>query len=130
MQNRYLSIALIGLVVLAVLFVVRASGVAPPAGPGLQAAGAPVERLEPQGDGRAPAPQSGGPVSSPSALQLDGPAVLEAHCAGCHSLSQIATLEKTLPEWKAVLAQMEALGARLDDSEKAILLDFLAAAPD
>lgn len=58
----------------------------------------------------------------------DGLAILQANCIGCHVTAWFDQFEKSISEWEEVLDQMEAMGVRLSDTEKGILLNYLAVA--
>jgi mono/diheme cytochrome c family protein len=68
------------------------------------------------------------PVESLVSSREDGRSLLESHCAKCHLTQGLKQLKKSRSEWEVTLAQMEALGAHLNDAEKAILIDYLASA--
>lgn len=46
----------------------------------------------------------------------------------CHVPEWFDQIEKSPAEWEAVLERMKLLGVQLSDTEKDILLDYLAAA--
>jgi cytochrome c5 len=58
----------------------------------------------------------------------DGSAILEDRCARCHAAQWLAEIEGSRLEWEKVLVRMEMKGLRLSDTEKDVLLDYLAAA--
>lgn len=54
--------------------------------------------------------------------------ILEDHCTECHTVKWLQRIDKTPSEWDNILAQMEAFGARLDEHEKARLVEYLTGA--
>jgi hypothetical protein len=66
-------------------------------------------------------------VSQVTALE-DGPSLLERHCARCHLVQKLQQTKKPRAEWEKTLAQMEAMGVRLEAAEKVNLLDYLTVA--
>lgn len=61
------------------------------------------------------------PASAP-----DGAALLQDRCTECHSADRIAARSESAAEWEAIVDQMIARGAQLDDQEKQALVDYLA----
>jgi hypothetical protein len=68
------------------------------------------------------------PVESPVLLQKEGPSLLEFHCTQCHMTQALKKFKKSRSEWEMTLTQMEEFSGHLDDTEKIILLDYLAPA--
>jgi cytochrome c5 len=56
----------------------------------------------------------------------DGASLLESHCAQCHVPQWLEKMHKPRAEWEKIVALMEAMGVQLSDSEKVVLLDYLA----
>ncbi len=56
---------------------------------------------------------------------IDGAALLEARCSTCHSTAKAAQARKTLEEWTQTVTRMIGKGARLTDSEKGMLIEYL-----
>ncbi len=69
-----------------------------------------------------------GPTSSPKTVVPDGPTILQNRCTECHSLQPIQQVKRTRVEWEKVLSKMESFGAKISDTEKTILLDYLTSA--
>ena len=79
----------------------------------------------------------GEPISSPTepittlaAPEPDGPSLLARYCARCHIAQQLEQIQKTRGEWEKTLGQMENMGVTLSNSERVILLNYLAAADE
>jgi len=78
----------------------------------------------------APAATATLPAAKPtntSAQALDGKALMNERCTGCHGLERIQTVKKSKAEWETTVARMKAKGTKLNDAETAALVDFLAA---
>ena len=71
-------------------------------------------------------------IKEPDAVQgtpmQDGLKLLTTHCAGCHATTWFDKIEKPRAEWDLVLERMKSLGVQLSNTEKDILLDYLAIA--
>ena len=61
------------------------------------------------------------------ATTLDGKALVEQRCVGCHNLNRIKIAKKTAEEWKATVIEMVGHGAELTEQEQQIVIDYLAA---
>lgn len=59
--------------------------------------------------------------------QQDAHLLLENHCSQCHLTQTLEQDKKSRADWETILEKMEQLGVQLDNAEKAILLDYLAA---
>ena len=68
------------------------------------------------------------PVASQAAPMQDGLELLKTHCAQCHVTAWFDQIEKPRAEWEEALARMEAMGVQLSDTEKDVLLNYLAVA--
>ena len=55
-----------------------------------------------------------------------GSRVLEGACSGCHELALITGSKKSKTEWEETVTEMEQRGAPLLESERPLLIDFLA----
>ncbi len=66
------------------------------------------------------------PTTTP-AQALDGKALMNERCTGCHSTERIQTAKKSKAEWETTVARMKAKGSKLNDAETTALIDFLAA---
>lgn len=69
-----------------------------------------------------------GPTSSPTTAGPDGQSILQNRCTGCHSLQPIRQSKRTRAEWEKVLSKMVSNGAKISDTEKTTLLDYLTSA--
>ena len=58
---------------------------------------------------------------------VDGAALLETRCSTCHSVSKATGETHTQAEWDQIVSQMIQKGAKLDDVEKAALVEYLTA---
>lgn len=103
-------------------------------------AGAEPADLVADRDGSNPLPSTGSggstgeavdnePPASSAAAPLDGPALLQAKCTRCHVISFFDEMKKTRSEWEWALKMMRVMGVKLEDSEKKILIDYLAQKP-
>lgn len=76
---------------------------------------------------QAPAEAAGEKSASADAkVPLDGKSLVEQRCIGCHGLDEVYGHKHTREEWKKVIDNMVARGARLDDSERKLVLDYLS----
>ena len=70
--------------------------------------------------------------SSSSIIQetprLEGPTILQSHCAQCHDVQWLEQIQKTRQGWEQMLIRMEGMGVHLSDQEKVVLLNYLAVA--
>jgi mono/diheme cytochrome c family protein len=69
------------------------------------------------------------PITSPSAeptAALDGAALVEERCTGCHGIDRIAAEDGDAAKWEGIVDQMIARGAQLDEQEKQAVVDYLA----
>ena len=64
-------------------------------------------------------PTSVGPISA-------GQTLMQQHCAACHSLSRVASAQKTAAQWKVTVDRMINKGAQLTATEEQTLIDYLA----
>lgn len=69
-----------------------------------------------------------GSASSPPAAtgQVDAAALIAERCTRCHTTERIDLAEHDRAGWQATVDRMVARGARLDEAEKAAVVDFLA----
>ncbi len=56
----------------------------------------------------------------------DGQSLLQSRCTQCHELRRLQQIKKSRTEWAKSLSRMEWLNVRLSDTEKTVLLDYLA----
>jgi hypothetical protein len=133
MRPKYLFITISFVTAIAVILVMLATGFIPldtftKINPQSGARDVPVESVEVQDDAGAFISSTIEPPATQVTLLQDGPSLLESHCARCHSTQRITKIKKSYAEWEKALAQMEAMGVHLDESEKVVLLNYLAAA--
>lgn len=76
-------------------------------------------------DPRAPLLSTGETGTVPGDGQLNGPSLLEKHCAACHTVQFIELNRKSSSDWEITLEKMENLGLQLSQEERDILLDYL-----
>jgi hypothetical protein len=73
----------------------------------------------------------GGAGSEPAqpaeeATGIDAEVLLEERCTECHGLDRTTNASKSAEEWEQTVTRMVAQGARLNDEEQAVLIDYLA----
>ena len=66
-----------------------------------------------------------GPTPSPETALQEGSLLLQTRCTQCHSLQQVLQAKKTRTEWEETLSKMESFNAKISDTEKQVLLDYL-----
>lgn len=94
----------------------------------------------PSGTAKEQAARVGGPVeanagltATPGAAQSlitpegDGTMLLQTHCAQCHSVKILERTRKSRTEWEKTLARMEKYSGLVNDAERLMVLDHLAA---
>lgn len=74
---------------------------------------------------KAPEPTKVPEPTKPPAV-LDGAALLQERCTVCHNLDRVKSASKTKDQWLATVDRMISKGAKLNDAEKAVLVDYLA----
>jgi hypothetical protein len=62
---------------------------------------------------------SSGPVA-------DGPTLLSSRCSTCHSPQRGQTTKRTAAEWEQIVTRMVGKGAKVNNAEKAVLVEYLA----
>lgn len=67
---------------------------------------------------------SGEPTEQPGPVA--GETLLQERCTQCHGLDRVTEAEKTREEWADTVARMVDQGARLDQDEQSVLVDYLA----
>ncbi len=65
--------------------------------------------------------------TTPPAQALDGKALMNERCTGCHTIERVQTAKKSKAEWEATVSRMKTKGTKLNDAETQALIDFLAA---
>jgi cytochrome c-type biogenesis protein CcmH/NrfF len=66
-------------------------------------------------------------TSSSTATSNEGAALVQERCTVCHSLSRVENARFTASDWKSVVDQMIARGARLTPDEETVVVSWLAA---
>lgn len=56
---------------------------------------------------------------------LNGPAIMEEHCSGCHAIQVLELNRKSRSDWEITLEKMKEFGLQLSQEEQAALLDYL-----
>jgi hypothetical protein len=56
---------------------------------------------------------------------IDGETLLNERCNSCHTLDRIEKSKKSGGDWERTVAIMVNKGARLENDEQAILIDYL-----
>jgi hypothetical protein len=64
------------------------------------------------------------PGKSPTAM--GGATLVRERCSGCHGLDRVHEETRSGGEWRAVVARMVSMGARLDDAERSAVLRHLS----
>jgi cytochrome c5 len=67
------------------------------------------------------------PAATSAPAAADGAALLQERCTVCHTTDRITQAQKTSTEWDTTVTRMISKGAELTDSEKTILVGYLAA---
>ncbi len=60
------------------------------------------------------------------ATGLDGEAILNTKCTGCHTLDRVLAEDGDAVTWAAIIDEMIAKGAQVSDDEAAALAEYLA----
>lgn len=68
----------------------------------------------------------GGKEEAPAAL--DGQALTQERCTGCHDLGRVESATKAADEWKATVERMVSKGAELNQAEQEAVIAYLAEA--
>ena len=55
-----------------------------------------------------------------------GQALVEERCSTCHSLDRITSESKTAEEWASTVSRMVEKGARLNEEEQQVVVEYLA----
>jgi cytochrome c5 len=133
MQRRSVSVTFIAIAACAVVLALTAAcAPATGNGPQLNTPGAEqsvqVDPAGEQADAVAGIPAKIESTETQAGALPDGQSLLETRCAQCHLVQSLEQNQKSRLDWEKSLKQMEMMGVRLDDTEKGILLDYLAAA--
>jgi hypothetical protein len=70
----------------------------------------------------------GGAQEPAAGSDLDGKALVEERCTECHNLQTVTSAKKSRDGWTSNVERMIGKGARLNDAEKAAVIDYLAEA--
>ena len=65
-------------------------------------------------------------ITAEAFAQADGAALLEERCSVCHPSARPKSKQKTAEQWEATVSRMMGKGARLEQEEKQILVDYLS----
>ncbi|RJP84216.1 MAG: hypothetical protein C4518_20165 [Desulfobacteraceae bacterium] len=57
---------------------------------------------------------------------LDGATLLDTRCSACHSADKPKHEKETHEQWEKIVTRMIGKGAKLNDAEKKVLVDYLA----
>jgi mono/diheme cytochrome c family protein len=57
---------------------------------------------------------------------LDGAALVQDRCTQCHDLARVEGESASAEEWTAIVDNMVARGAQLDDQERQAVIDYLS----
>lgn len=131
MRPKYLFTTISFVMVIAVVLVMLAIGFIPLRGANQvdsqsDVRDAPMEHVNIQIATSTIIPSTRVPLASQSVSLQDGPSLLERHCAQCHPTQGLEKTQKSYAEWEKTLSHMETMGVHLDESEKTILLKYLA----
>lgn len=61
----------------------------------------------------------------PAAAEAPGKVLLEARCTVCHNLERVQKKKADRAGWEKIVDEMIGTGAKLDDAEKDMVLDYL-----
>ncbi len=67
----------------------------------------------------------GAAAPSQATIPDPGTALIEAHCAGCHSLSLVTGARRTGAQWAETVTRMRDYGAEMTDEDSARIVVFL-----
>jgi hypothetical protein len=79
-----------------------------------------------QVDARESAPEVKVTTTTQEMSLIDGRSILENNCAECHLVQSLLQIKKSRTEWEGALQQMELIGIHLNETEKVVLLDYIA----
>lgn len=83
---------------------------------------------EPTGRADVAVPAPAGPeVAGDEAAPPSGEALLNARCTVCHTLDRVHKRKDTREGWETLVGKMIKKGAILDDAERDVVVDYLAA---
>jgi hypothetical protein len=133
MRPRYIFATIGSVAVFFVILVMLAAGFIPPDAISKRSSQSAVNSRTPdsaevQVDAGTPQFSTPEPLATPVALEQDGPSLLKSRCAQCHITRSLEQIKKSQAEWETTLAKMETMGVHLDEAEKVVLVEYLAAA--
>lgn len=135
MRSRYLLIPIIFVILFTAILVARAANFIPPRpvtqkNPPSGIRDRSVEMVGVKIDGYASISVPAEPAAPQVSTTQEGKSLVEVHCIRCHPVQWLKQVDKSRSDWKKTLEQMEAMGVPLEDSEKVILLNYLAIADE
>jgi hypothetical protein len=65
-------------------------------------------------------------ISAAFAVTNSPEVILEDRCKGCHDLDVVRNADKTKPEWEHTIDKMINNGARVNQEERKILINYLS----
>ncbi len=104
MNKNQFSIAICAVALIAVVLVLSACG---------STSAQPTAQPQVTGQSVTPAPG------------VDGATLLQERCTVCHTLDRIKQAKKTREQWTLTITKMLSNGAKLNDAERTVLLDYL-----
>jgi cytochrome c5 len=84
------------------------------------------EATEPPVETDVPAATATAAMEAPPTAGIDGQALLQDRCTGCHSLTRVETASKTAEAWEATVNRMIGYGVVLSAEELEVLVQYLA----
>jgi cytochrome c5 len=72
-------------------------------------------------------PATSNPENQKNTSAVDGANLINEKCNSCHAASRVTSAAHTREEWTATVERMISHGANLTDTEKQLLIDYLAA---
>ena len=129
MRSRYIFVTMLAAIIFAVILAQRAAGSLP--GSRASETGSQPERAAAaeavEVQIAEPTPTTDEPAATQEGRNRDGQVVLEAHCTQCHTAQMLEQINQPRADWEKSLAKMEGFGVTVNETEKAVLLDYLSA---
>jgi cytochrome c5 len=69
-----------------------------------------------------------GAQEEPAPAALGGKALSEERCTVCHDLTRVHNAPKSAEEWKQTVERMVGKGAKLNQDEQAVVIEYLTEA--
>ena len=66
------------------------------------------------------------PATEEVPVTLDGKSLVQERCTKCHDLGPVERAKKAEEEWKATVERMVGKGAKLSQTEQALVIQYLA----